>query len=111
MKIFMLLALSALSLSACGVSSEWMNTQTQSMPNGYYYHKNKQPVTNPAPSRPWITKENRNKVMSDKFVQPVTMKDGVYTGEPAPVMLTDHSAVSRAETVPRNNSKPLPYNN
>lgn len=44
---------SVVPLSAC------MNTSTQWMPNGYYYQGNNHPITKPAPTRPWLSSEER----------------------------------------------------
>jgi hypothetical protein len=57
MKQIILSIFAALTLTAC-----FMDTPTQSMPNGYYYQGNNYPVSNPTPTRPWITKERRDKV-------------------------------------------------
>jgi hypothetical protein len=58
MKHIVLFSVALLSLTSC-----FMDTPTQSMPNGYYYQNaNKYSVSNPPPTRPWIIKERRDKV-------------------------------------------------
>ena len=76
------------------------------MPNGYYYQGN-HPVTNPAPTRPWITREQQYKVQNDSDEGAGQSGAGNYIADKN-VMKTS-SAVSRSD-VPKNDSKPLPYN-
>ena len=105
MKIFALILVSSLSLTACGVSSEWMGTRTQSMPNGYYYHGNQKPITKPAPSRPWYSKKMRDTMGVSTSVS----SSDSSIGSDAKELIPQSKIVSQAQTVPDNDSKPLPY--